>query len=187
MASQKVSDNDLIDQLLTVFRSVGYDGASMAQLAEATGLQKASLYHRFPEGKQAMAQAVLDHIEQVSQTDIVEVLRQSSTAPADRLNAALTAIDGLYNGGELSCVLRALSLGTAAAVFREQIARIFTGWIGGFTQLALDLSHSQERAKQLAQNVVIRVQGALILAQTLSQTDLFGQTLAELKTDFSTQ
>ena len=184
MASVKVTDDVVIEQLLTVFRSVGYDGATMAELAQATGLQKASLYHRFPDGKQAMAQAVLDYIDQASQTDLVAVLLNTALPPAGRLNTALAVIDALYDGGQLSCVLRALSLGSAADRFRGQIAGIFGGWLNGFTQLALDLGKTENEANQLARSVVVRVQGVLILAQTLQQPNLFGQTLAEIKADF---
>lgn len=184
MASVKVTDDVVIEQLLGVFRSVGYDGATMTELAQATGLQKASLYHRFPDGKQAMAQAVLDYIDQSSQTDIVAMLLQTALPPAERLRKALAVINMLYDGGQLSCVLRALSLGSAAETFREQIAGVFKGWIEGFTRLALDFSKTEIEAKQLAQSVIIRVQGVLILSRTLQQPDLFGQTLAEIETDF---
>lgn len=184
MALAKVTDDVVIEQLLAVFRSVGYDGASMAQLAEATGLQKASLYHRFPEGKQAMAKAVLNYIDELNRTDIVEVLLRTDRTPADRLKTVLSAINTLYDGGQLSCVLRALSLGTAAPLFREQIAGIFSGWITGFRQLALDLNKSTQEADRLAKSVVVQVQGALILAQTLQQPNLFGQVLTEIETEF---
>lgn len=68
----------MVDQLLTVFRSVGYDGAMMVQLADAIGLQEVSLYHRFPGGKLAMAKAALNHIETSSEVGIGTVLRQSA-------------------------------------------------------------------------------------------------------------
>ena len=185
MANVKVEHDVVIDQLLTVFRSVGYDGASMAQLAEATGLQKASLYHRFPDGKQAMATAVLDHVAEWNRTRLANVLR--STAPAKtRLVTALTAIGGLYDGGRLACVLRALSHGTAADLFREQIAGIFGEWVAGFAHVARDLGFDDATAQRLAQSTLIRVQGSLILAQTLQQPDLFGQALRDIETDFLT-
>jgi len=53
-----IEDDDLICKLTDVFRNVGYDGASLAVLADATGLKKASLYHRFPGGKEQMAEEV---------------------------------------------------------------------------------------------------------------------------------
>ena len=60
MASPKVHDEKLIERLTSVFRIYGYEGASLSRIAEATGLQRASLYHRFPGGKEEMAEAVLN-------------------------------------------------------------------------------------------------------------------------------
>ncbi|MEO0971892.1 MAG: helix-turn-helix domain-containing protein, partial [Pseudomonadota bacterium] len=54
-----INDDDLLDRLSSVFREVGYEEASMALLASASGLKKASLYHRFPGGKEQMAREVL--------------------------------------------------------------------------------------------------------------------------------
>ena len=55
----RIDDGVLMDKLSAVFGDVGFQGASMAALAEATGLKKASLYHRFPDGKEQMAREVL--------------------------------------------------------------------------------------------------------------------------------
>ena len=43
-----VDDDELLEKLTKVFTSYGYDGASLTILSSATGLKRASLYHRFP-------------------------------------------------------------------------------------------------------------------------------------------
>ena len=53
-----VTDAQLVERLSALFRTAGYDGASIGDIALATGLQKSSLYHRFPGGKQQMAAEV---------------------------------------------------------------------------------------------------------------------------------
>jgi len=55
MRPKKVLDETILKGLAEVFRSKGYEGASLKDLSEATGLKKASLYHRFPNGKSEMA------------------------------------------------------------------------------------------------------------------------------------
>ena len=47
-----------IPALAEAFREHGFEGASLAQLCEATGLGKGSLYHFFPGGKDEMAEVV---------------------------------------------------------------------------------------------------------------------------------
>ena len=51
MRPSKISDEKVFQGLSDVFRRKGYDGASYSDLMKATGLVKASLYHRFPGGK----------------------------------------------------------------------------------------------------------------------------------------
>lgn len=184
MANVKVETDVVLDRLMDVFRSVGYDGASMAALADATGLQKASLYHRFPGGKQEMAEAVLDHVSEWNQQQLTGVLYSSLPAET-RLTTALTAIYQLYEGGQVACILRALSHGTAAELFRERISAMFNQWIEAFAHLAQDFGLDPEPARRLGESTLIRVQGSLILAQTLRQPSLFTQALADIKTDFT--
>lgn len=177
----KVTDQELVERLLTAFREVGYDGISMSELGKVAGIQKASLYHRFPDGKLQMAKTLLDYIESESQTSIVDVLKSSSQKPEPRVKTAFKAVDALYEGGRLNCVLRALSLGSAADLFREQIAEIFSGWIEGFTQIGLEVGKTPKEAKRLAQQVVIRIQGVLIVSRTLQDPTLFQQILSDLE------
>lgn len=183
MALPKVEQDVVLGELMNLFRTVGYDGASLAQIAQATGLQKASLYHRFPDGKRAMAKAVLDQVDEWNQTHLTHVL-QSTSPPAERLTRALANISTLYQGGQVGCVLRALSLGSDASHFQEQIGGLFADWIAGFERLALDLGHSPVQARQLAQNTLVQVQGSLILARTLNQPALFEQALERIKEEF---
>ena len=52
MRPQKVQDTEMLQGLMAVLRSRGYDGASLKELSDSTGLKKASLYHRFPERRE---------------------------------------------------------------------------------------------------------------------------------------
>ncbi len=51
MPAARVSEDFVLDKIAAVFRLHGYEGASIRLLAQATGLERASLYHRFPGGK----------------------------------------------------------------------------------------------------------------------------------------
>src|SRR5207244_12526298 len=63
MRPAKISDERLFQGLSDVFRRKGYDGASYSDLMKATGLVKASLYHRFPGGKAEMVDAILSTVD----------------------------------------------------------------------------------------------------------------------------
>ena len=63
MARQVAERSDTIPALANVFRTYGFDGASLAVITEHTGLGKGSLYNFFPRGKEEMAEVVLDEVD----------------------------------------------------------------------------------------------------------------------------
>src|SRR5260370_31624476 len=63
MRPAKVTDAQLYEDLAAVFRRKGYAGTSYSDIREATGLVKASLYHRFPGGKEEMVNAILRRVD----------------------------------------------------------------------------------------------------------------------------
>jgi AcrR family transcriptional regulator len=110
MRPQKVTNQNLIEGLMSVIQSKGYNGSSLNDLANSTGLQKASLYHRFPKGKKEITSAVLTYVEQWVDINIVELLSDMGQKPNERLKIVIENIDNLYDGGEKICVLRALTM-----------------------------------------------------------------------------
>src|SRR3954464_9951709 len=98
-----VDDEVLYARLAEVFRVTGYAGASLSTLSEAVGLRRASLYHRFPSGKPAMAAAVLDNIE----GQFAEILQPLAAEP-DVVSGVLEMARRMarfYTDGRLACVL----------------------------------------------------------------------------------
>ena len=110
MRQRAVDDEAVFEALFGVFREVGYEGATLARLAKATGLKRASLYHRFPGGKEEMAKAVLEAVELRVEADLIAGLRGPGSVE-ERLDGFLEAIRGLYNGGRSACVWDVLSVG----------------------------------------------------------------------------
>src|SRR6266481_2155438 len=70
MRPAKVTDAQLYEDLAAVFRRKGYAGTSYSDIREATGLVKASLYHRFPGGKEAMVTAGYTDIGREQRDDV---------------------------------------------------------------------------------------------------------------------
>ena len=70
--------------LAELFRERGFDGASLSDIGERTGLGKGSLYHFFPGGKEEMATSVLDEIAGWFEEAVYRPLRGSED-PRDLL------------------------------------------------------------------------------------------------------
>src|SRR2546423_8572951 len=116
MPAPILSKDDVLDRLMDAFREKGYEGASLAELSAATGLNKSSLYHYFPGGKQDMAAQVMAHLDR-QLTAVYEPL-QSAKPPKQKLGAMLDALVAFYEGGRKSCLLYRLCGSSDRAQFR---------------------------------------------------------------------
>ncbi len=183
MAHRKVKDEELFNRLLDIFRRVGYDGASLSMLSESTGLKKASLYHRFPGGKEEIAEKVLENVNFWIQENLVAVLT-SEHPPRERLNTALDNINRLYNGGKDACILRALSQGSGLDLFRPKIKENFDDWINGFKVCVEDFGVNPSDSMEIAENILISIQGSLILSVSLKKPKIFKRTLDRIRNMF---
>ena len=179
MAPRLVSDSQLVERLSGLFRQVGYDGASLGTIAAATGLQKSSLYHRFPGGKQQMAgeasAAVLDEFA-------ASVLAPYGTdAPLEQRVTAIPAnLDRFYDGGRRYCLLDMLSVGDPGADATANLAAAAAAWIEVFASLAREAGAGAAAARERAQDAVAAIEGALVLARVTGDRHPFRRAVRGL-------
>jgi AcrR family transcriptional regulator len=182
MPLQKVSREDVVRRLLTVFRQHGYEGASLTMIAKEVGLQKASLYHLFPGGKEEMAQAVLESVSDSLEKRILMPLRGVGT-PARRLKDMIERVCSFYGKGSHSCIFDTLSLGGGANPFRKGIGEAVQAWADALAGLAREHGATPAVARERAERVLVTIQGALVLARCVNDPRVFIrglQTLPEL-------
>lgn len=174
-----LSKDEVVARVLTVVRHQGYDGASIAELSEATGLGKSSLYHYFPDGKDDMVGAVLDHVEQTLETNVFGPLRQP-VSPATRIREMIEAVDTFYRGGREACLLATLGVGDSSKRFHPRVRHIFQVWIDAIAGAVRDAGVSRALAQARAEDAVIRIEGALVLARSFGAPEIFARTLKAL-------
>ncbi len=144
MRAPTVTRDEVIERLAGVFRSSGFERATLTELSRASGLQRSSLYHLFPGGKAqriayhdachlANAQGVRGEprelLRAIPQVELVEL--------ADAHLCCGSA--GTYNMDQPGI---AASLGEqkAAAVIKSGASVVASGNIGCLTQLRLHLA-----------------------------------------------
>lgn len=177
---QNIDDEALIAALAGVFRDYGFEGASLTRLADAAGLQKASLYHRFPGGKEQMASEVLTAAYAWLQEKIIAPLR-SSAPPMDRLKTVSAELRRFYDCGRKACLLNMLASPIAAdGPFAAPIRSALELLIDGFAGLAREAGASQRIARRRGENAVALLQGSLVLARGLGDERPFSRFLGEL-------
>jgi AcrR family transcriptional regulator len=177
-----LSRDQVIDKVMLVVRRSGYDGASLAELSKATGLGKSSLYHHFPNGKDDMVRAVLEHLEALLRESVFVPLRTRGPAQR-RVEAMVETIDDYYRGGREACVLGNLVLGTSRTRFSRQLQAIFDEWIEALSSALIDAGLSRQIARARAEDAVIRIEGALVLAGAMGDVSLFQRSLKQMPSD----
>jgi len=180
MPAPLVTKEEVLDRLTRTFREQGYDGASLAELSKATGLGKSSLYHYFPGGKVDMAQQVLEHLDAALETALFEPLR-SDNAPQKKLSAMLDTLSAFYDHGRLACLLERLCASVDRRSFRRPLASTFEKWIQAVEALAREAGLPKALARSRAEDLVVRIEGALVVGTGTGDTKLFARTIADLR------
>lgn len=178
-----ISDEDLMDRLGDVFRDVGFEGASMTDLATASGLKKASLYHRFPGGKHQMAEEALRCIVERIETGMLAALA-SDAPPHERLRAMARALDWFYDGGRKACLLNTLaSADWERGPFNRDIGGAFDTLTDAITRTLCDAGIEDAEARRRAIKALALIQGALVVSRGRTSMEPFRVMLADLPED----
>ena len=165
--------------LFQLFRQQGYDGVSLANISEATGLGKASLYHHFPGGKAEMVQATLAYSQAWFEENVLRVLMQDKPVQ-ERLREMCDRLDTLYESGEQPCLMAALIAGAPRDALQMQVRDRLESLVGAIATMLTAAGLSKTIAKERGEDAVIAIQGALILSQGTGNSKPFTRILSQL-------
>jgi TetR/AcrR family transcriptional regulator, lmrAB and yxaGH operons repressor len=179
VAFSKVRDEELAGRALEVFRNYGYEGTSLNRLAEATGLEKASFYYRFPGGKRDIVLAVAAHVDRWFRENVLEPLAGRGT-PAERVKFVARRLQAFYGDGSQPCVLDTLSLTGGPAELQAALAGALRAVLSAFTSVARESGLMRTAAELRAQQALINIEGSLVLARVLGNPAIFRRILAGL-------
>jgi len=160
----KKTDRDaVIDAALTLFRMNGYHNTSMADISASCGLLKGSIYHYFP-GKKELAVAALDRVIADTREKLFRPALDSTVPAEVRLANLAERVERYFIGREGGCVMGnlALEVGDAIPEFQERVRTYFNDWNDALATL-LATKHGRARAEELAEDIVARVQGAIMI------------------------
>jgi AcrR family transcriptional regulator len=178
-----IDEEELLSRLASVFRDLGYEGASLSALSEGAGLRKASLYHRFPGGKQQMAEEVLASALGWFAEHVLAPLKADGPAEA-RIATVARQLDAFYAGGRKACLLNMLSAPRGQdGPFSGAIRSAFEALIDAFAKLAREAGQTPKAARRRADRAVMLMQGSLVLSRGLGSNEPFRAFLTALPAD----
>jgi len=178
--NKSIDDETLIIKLTQAFRDYGYEGASLNILSNTTGLKKASLYHRFPGGKEEMALEVLSRAGNWVGENIVAPLT-SNIKPETKVKIMVKKLDEFYSCGNDSCLLNMLaSPEIAKGPFTSHIKEAFEVWIKTLTDVLVESGIDRKESRQRAENAVAMIQGTLVMSRGMNDNTHFKNLLKNL-------
>ncbi|QGZ42199.1 TetR family transcriptional regulator [Pseudoduganella flava] len=180
MARIVAERGDVIPLLAEVFRTHGFEGASLTRLCEGTRLGKGSIYHFFPGGKDEMAAAVLAEIDRWFREQVFEPLRAAGDA-RQGIAAMFDAVERYFDAGKRVCLVGMFALGNERDRFAARVQGYFAEWIGALTAALVRAGRDVQSAAALAEEAVAGIQGALVLARALDRPAVFSDALARLR------
>lgn len=184
-SAPKTTKEILVDQLVTVFRARGYEGATLAQLANVTQLGKASLYHHFPGGKAEMASVLLRHAVAELQQKAFKHLT-TKRDPLERIRSFIAGFDEYTEQGNTHCLLAVLAQGSAVQVHGDHIAQQFRDWQATLEETFAATGMKRKRARRAASQLLAELYGALLLARLTNDTAEFQRTVKRLTKAYAT-
>ena len=87
---REFDEEEVLSDIMSAFWKNGYEGTGLAQIIDATGLKKGSLYKAF-ENKHDMYLKALSHYEKTAVDPTVKFLTSDSAAPFERVKSYLSA------------------------------------------------------------------------------------------------
>lgn len=174
------SKEDALNRLLETFREQGFDGSSLADLSAATGLGRSSLYHYFPGGKADMARQVLEHLEAGLEKQLFDPLKSPAT-PQKKLDTMLDVLDAFYEGGRRACLLERLCASVDRKEFKRPLAGVFAKWVDAVEALCREAGVGKVAARARAEDLVIRIEGALVVCAGMGEPKIFTRTLRDIR------
>lgn len=169
---------DVVLALFDLFRRAGYEGVSVGQISEATGLKRSSLYHYFPGGKADMAAAVVAFARDWMAEHLLRPLGEDGPLPA-RIDAMLAGARELYQDGAAPCLVASLLLNSGGDIVRTDPGALLRDWVGALETALRDSGRDQPAQRAL--DALISIEGALILARATGRLEVFEATLGRVR------
>ena len=163
MAIKKTSKEEILKESIKLFKIRGYSNTSMANIAEACGLIKGSIYHHF-KSKDEIGLESLKYIHNYFAEFIFSIAFRSDLSDKQKIELIVKKTDEYFLQSEGGCLLGNLALesSTLNLDFKEEIKAYFTAWENALIKI-FENKYSKIEASNLAKEYVALTQGAIMM------------------------
>lgn len=163
MPKQKINQKEIIKESLKVFRKKGYHYTSMADIAQACGLFKGSLYHYF-SSKEVLMKEVLGYMHHFFTHEVFAYAYDAKLGGREKLLKLIEVSKQQFLVSENGCIFGNLALETAGtnAEFLKLVRLFFEEWMRAIAHIFSEYCSAQE-AQQIARDNIAEVEGAVMM------------------------
>ncbi len=183
MAIKKTSKEEILKHSIKLFKINGYYNTSMANIAEACGLIKGSIYHHF-KSKEEIGLESLKYIHNYFINEIYSFAYKDNLSDKEKLRLFIQATDNYFLNSEGGCLLGnlALEISSDNLLFKDEIRAYFDNWEKALFVI-LEEKYGEDEALELAQECVAMTQGSIMMMTLYSSSENYlkvGQNIVEL-------
>ncbi|MEE3849294.1 TetR/AcrR family transcriptional regulator [Gordonia sp. LSe1-13] len=168
------TDERIAVAMAELLRRQGYAATGIKQVVEASGAPIGSLYHHFPGGKRAVAEAALRQSGAAYGELVASLLAPYGDIAAGIEAAFIAAADDMEHTGWVNMCPVGTVAGEVVDVepeLRTVAAEVFEGWIEGGAALFRERGLTDDDARALITAVISALEGAFVLSRTLRSRD----------------
>ncbi|GIF20506.1 TetR family transcriptional regulator [Paractinoplanes tereljensis] len=167
----------MIDGAVRLLARQGLQGTSFAEVLQATGTPRGSIYHHFPGGKDQLVEAALDSAGE----DTLRALADLAGSGPDRVTEAYLGFwRSLLEESDTTagCAVLAVTVATRSDEMMARTAAVFRSWRTRLAELLALGGHPTPEA--FAATVVAAAEGAVILSRAERSLEPFDAVAAFL-------
>ena len=163
VAIKKTSRDEILKEAIKLFKIRGYYNTSMANIADACGLIKGSIYHHF-KSKDEIGLESLKYIHDYFIAHIYAIAYQDTLSTQAKMALFVRKTDAYFLHSEGGCLLGNLALEVSQenSAFKEEIKAYFTAWENALATI-LGEKFTHEKGHELAKEYVALTQGSIMM------------------------
>lgn len=180
MAKQRLDEETIVRVALKLFRSKSYNTTSMADIANACGILKGSLYHYF-SSKEELMMKVIASVHNYFNEEVFSIAYKEELTVEERIKTMMLKAEQIFIDQKTGTIDGNIGVETSMVIpaFRPIIQTFFNDFIKAIKTLYLT-AFEEKKADGLARRAVAEIEGSLILARVFDDKAYLQKTLKRL-------
>ena len=158
----------LIGATAELFRRQGYTGTGVKQIVEAAGAPFGSMYHFFPDGKEALGAETI-RWSGAMYGQLIDLFYEPGVDPAVStrrfFDAAADTVRDTDYADACPIATVALEVASTSETLRAATAEVFESWLAAIDTRLVQAGLTKARARHLSVSLFSLLEGAFILAR----------------------